>query len=97
MPAFLIPVVMWVVQYLRDKSFALTMVGVFVSLVAAYLAALAAVIGFITASAPDVVIEAMSVLLPSQWPLQFATIGSIYTLGIAYRVGLQSVVIFSKG
>jgi hypothetical protein len=32
MPAFLIPVVMWVVQFLRDKSFALTMVGVFVVL-----------------------------------------------------------------
>lgn len=97
MPAFLIPVVMWVVQFLRDKSFALTMVGVFVALVGTYLAALAAVVGFVATSAPAVVVEAMSVLLPSQWPLQFATIASIYSLGIAYRVGLQSVVIFSKG
>ncbi|QRO33898.1 hypothetical protein [Chromobacterium violaceum] len=96
MPVLLIPIVMWVMDFLKQRAFGLTMVGVFVGMIAAYLAALTALMALINSNMPSFVADAMAVVLPSQWPLQIATVASIYSLGIAYRVGLQSVVIFSK-
>lgn len=96
MPVFLIPVIVWLLDFLKSKAFGLTMVAVFVGMIGTYLAALVAVMAIIDVSAPSFVTDAMAVILPSQWPLQLATVASIYSLGIAYRVGLQSVVMFSK-
>lgn len=96
MPYFLVPLVGWVLEFIKNKSFALAMVTLFVSLVAAYLAALLGVITAISISAPSFVIEAMMVFLPSQFPAQLSVIAAIYSIGICHRVILKSADIFAK-
>lgn len=96
MPVLMIAIVGWIAKFLKDKALGLTMVSVFLGMVAAYLGALALVVAPIVTAAPDFVRDAMAVILPSQWPLQVSTVASIYTLGIAWRMGFQSLDIFAK-
>lgn len=96
MPLFLVPVLAWLVQYLKDNTFGIAMATAFLALMVAYLAALSALYLGLSVTAPPVVIEALDVFMPSQWALHLTTIASIETLAIAHRTFMKMTSLFGQ-
>lgn len=85
-PAFLVGIVGWLAERLTSRSFKLAAASFYVVSIVSVLGGIFALMGLVGGAVPAIVVQAMSILAPSDWIAQVGVVLAAKTTEMVYQI-----------